>query len=63
LNGKTAQVDIKDQEAHTSAVVKGGLTSGMIALGAGGAGAIGMQRMNVAAWRGLTLPLKAFALT
>lgn len=35
----------------------------MIALGAGSAGAVGMQRFNVAAWRGLTLPLKAFALT
>ncbi|GAA5982638.1 hypothetical protein JCM5350_002131 [Sporobolomyces pararoseus] len=58
-----AQVNVEDQQEHYSAVVKGGLTSGMIALGAGSAGAVGLQRMNVAAWRGLTLPLKAFALT
>ncbi|GAA5871142.1 hypothetical protein JCM16303_001704 [Sporobolomyces ruberrimus] len=58
-----AKVNVEDEQAHYQAVVKGGLTTGMLALGAGGAGAIGMQRMNVAAWRGLTLPLKAFALT
>ncbi|GAA5963761.1 hypothetical protein JCM3765_006842 [Sporobolomyces pararoseus] len=58
-----AQVNVEDQQEHYQAVVKGGLTSGMIALGAGSAGAVTMQRMNVAAWRGLTLPLKAFALT
>ncbi|GAA6059628.1 hypothetical protein JCM10212_004131 [Sporobolomyces blumeae] len=58
-----AQVNVQDQQDHYSAVVKGGLSSGAIALGTGAAGAIGMQRMNVAAWRGLTLPLKAFALT
>ncbi|GAA5901880.1 Rcf2p [Sporobolomyces salmoneus] len=58
-----AQVNVEDQQLHQKTVIRGGLTSGAIALGAGSVGAVGMQRMNVAAWRGLTLPLKAFALT
>ncbi|GAA5936804.1 Rcf2p [Sporobolomyces koalae] len=58
-----AQVNAQDYQEHQSAVVKGGVASGMIALGTGAVGAVGLQRMNVAAWRGLTLPLKAFALT
>jgi len=56
-------VNVQDQQEHYSHVVKGGFKTGMMALGTGTVGAIGLQRMNVAAWRGLTLPLKAFALT
>ncbi|GAA5951421.1 hypothetical protein JCM21900_004404 [Sporobolomyces salmonicolor] len=58
-----AKIDEQDQQAHHSAVVKGGLKSGGIALTGGAVAAVAAQRYGVRAWRGLTLPLKAFALT
>ncbi|GAA6012523.1 hypothetical protein JCM10207_009029 [Rhodosporidiobolus poonsookiae] len=56
-------VDPQDQQAHYSTTVYGGLRGAGVALGAGGAGAFAAQRYGVKAWTGLTLPLKAFALT
>ncbi|GAA5982582.1 hypothetical protein JCM11641_002590 [Rhodosporidiobolus odoratus] len=55
--------DREDQNAHYSATVYGGLRGGATALAAGGVGAVAAQRYGVKAWQGLTLPLKAFALT
>ncbi|GAA5916886.1 hypothetical protein JCM5296_000739 [Sporobolomyces johnsonii] len=58
-----AKINEQDQQAHHTAVVKGGLKSGGIALTGGAVAAVAAQRYGVRAWRGLTLPLKAFALT
>ncbi|GAA5884915.1 hypothetical protein JCM6882_007150 [Rhodosporidiobolus microsporus] len=56
-------VDKSDQQAHYSSTVYGGVKGGAAALLAGGAGAAFAQRRGIQAWTGLTLPLKAFALT
>ncbi|GAA5857397.1 hypothetical protein JCM8547_002259 [Rhodosporidiobolus lusitaniae] len=58
-----AQVNRAEQQEHYSETVYGGLRGGAMALAAGGAGAVAAQRYGVRAWQGLTLPLKAFALT
>ncbi|GAA5831058.1 hypothetical protein JCM11251_005129 [Rhodosporidiobolus azoricus] len=56
-------IDQNDQQAHYSQTVYGGLKGSAAALLAGGAGAAFAQRRGIQAWTGLTLPLKAFALT
>jgi hypothetical protein len=56
-------IDREDQQRHYQATVYGGLKGGALALGAGGAGAFALQRSGNKAFAGLTLPLKAFALT
>ncbi|KDE03460.1 hypothetical protein MVLG_06070 [Microbotryum lychnidis-dioicae p1A1 Lamole] len=55
--------DVQDERNHQSATVYGGLRAGAIGLGLGAVGSIALQRSGVKAYRSLTLPLKAFALT
>ncbi|ORY90926.1 hypothetical protein BCR35DRAFT_109709 [Leucosporidium creatinivorum] len=55
--------DISDEKAAQNATVKGGLQSAAYGLGAGLVGSLAAQRAGVKAYRSLTLPLKAFALT
>ncbi|SCV72347.1 BQ2448_3884 [Microbotryum intermedium] len=55
--------DVQDERNHQSATVYGGLRAGGIGLGLGVVGSIALQRSGVKAYRSLTLPLKAFALT
>ncbi|GAA6043043.1 hypothetical protein JCM8097_005129 [Rhodosporidiobolus ruineniae] len=58
-----ASIDRDEQQQHYHATVMGGLKGAGTGLALGGAGAFAAQRYGVRAWNGLTLPLKAFALT
>lgn len=49
--------------SHQNATVAGGLQAASYGLGAGLVGSLAAQRAGVKAYRSLTLPLKAFALT